>query len=306
MSSIAVLFPGQGSQQKGMGRDLAETRSEAMELWTLAEKESGLDLRGVFWDGEEKDMADTRALQPGLTVVNLSLWLAASKKLSPVAAAGHSLGEFAALVAAGVLSVEDALRAVTLRGRLMSEAGAEGQGMAAVLKLDRDAVEEVVAEARDEADAELRIANYNTPKQFVISGERAALDAAAPRIKERKGRAVPLAVSGAFHSPLIREAADEFSGVLEKLHWREPDFDVYFNVTGKPGRNAAEIRGLMQTQMTSSVMWIDTMVNMHDAGVRRFAELGPKGVLAKMAGATLKGREFEAFGVESVRGVDDL
>lgn len=306
MTSIAVLFPGQGSQQKGMGRDVAEARSEAMDLWVLAEKESGLDLRGIFWDGEDSDMADTRALQPGLTVVNLSLWLAAKGNLSPAAAAGHSLGEFAALAAAGVLSVEDAVRAVSVRGRLMADAGGEGQGMAAVLKLDRGAVEDVVAEARDRADAELRIANYNSPAQFVISGMQSALDTAAALIKERKGRAVALAVSGAFHSPLIQEAADEFATVLGRLDWREPAFPVYFNVTGRPEGDAGAIRKMMQRQMTSSVLWIDTMVNQFDTGVRRFVELGPKGVLTKLASVNLKGRDIEAQGADTLEKIRTL
>ncbi|WP_022662212.1 ACP S-malonyltransferase [Paucidesulfovibrio longus] len=295
MSDTAILFPGQGSQEKGMGRDLAEDRTWALDLWRLAERESGLPLREIYWDGEAEDMADTRALQPALTVVNLNLWMLLRERFSgadlPLAAAGHSLGEFSALVAAGVLDAEEAVKAVTLRGRFMADCGGEDHGMAAILKLDRETVEDIVDKARQEADELLLVANYNSPAQFVISGQSGALAAAGALVKERKGRAVPLAVSGAFHSPLIQEAADEFGAFLKSLDWRKPEFPVYLNVTGGAESDPAEIARTMQRQMTSSVRWIETMQNLWNAGARRFVEVGPKGVLAKLAGQNLKGRE---------------
>ncbi|MEF2144142.1 MAG: ACP S-malonyltransferase [Desulfovibrionaceae bacterium] len=291
MSDTAILFPGQGSQEKGMGRDLAEDRTWAMDLWKLAEKESGLALREIYWDGEEADMADTRALQPALTVVNLNLWMLVRERFAPLGAAGHSLGEFSALAASGVLDHKQTLKAVTLRGRLMAEAGGPGQGMAAVLKLDRPTVEEIVRKASEEAEEILIVANYNTPAQYVISGQEGALAAASALVKEHKGRAVPLAVSGAFHSPLIQDAATEFAAFLKKLEWREPAFPVYLNVTARPEADPVELVRTMQRQMTSSVHWIDTMEHLWEAGARRFVEVGPKGVLAKLAGQNLKGRE---------------
>ncbi|SKA85683.1 [Acyl-carrier-protein] S-malonyltransferase [Paucidesulfovibrio gracilis DSM 16080] len=293
MSDIAILFPGQGSQETGMGRDLAEDRFWAMDLWKLAERESGLPLREIYWDGEAKDMADTRALQPALTVVNLNLWALCRERFSgsdaPLAMAGHSLGEFSALAASGALELQDAVRAVTLRGRLMAECGDESQGMAAVLKLDRDAVEEVVEQARSESDELLLVANYNSPAQYVISGRTNALERAAALVKERKGRAVPLAVSGAFHSPLIQEAADEFATFIKGLDWREPTFPVYLNVTARPEADPDQLATVMQRQMTSSVRWIEIMQGMWDMGARRFVEVGPKNVLSKLAGQNLKG-----------------
>ena len=291
MTKTAILFPGQGSQVKGMGKDAAQARPELMDLWKAAEAESGLPLREIYWDGEEADMADTRALQPALTVVNLSLWLCRKDSLSPAATAGHSLGEYASLAAAGVLSIPDTIKAVSVRGRLMAECGKPDHGRTAILKMERDAVEELVNTAMAETGTELRIANYNTPAQFVLSGQRAALDAAAALVKEYRGRAVPLAVSGAFHSPLILEAAEEFAGTLNKLGWNAPAFPVYFNATARAEEDPEKIRVTMVSQMTSSVQWIEIIENQYDHGVRAWLELGPKAVVGKMVGPILRGRD---------------
>ncbi len=307
MTSPCLLFPGQGSQEPNMGRDLAEARTSAKELWLLAERESGLPLREIYWGGGETDMAQTRALQPALTVVNLNLWLEAKARLRPSAAAGHSLGEFAALAAAGVLGVEETVRAVTLRGALMSQAGAPGQGMAAVVKLAQADVEEIVERAQADTGAELRIANYNSPAQFVLSGQGPALDRAAELVKERKGRAIPLAVSGAFHSPLMAEAGAEFARFLGRLHWRAPAFPVYHNATALPEPSAQGARAAVERQMTSSVLWVQTMANLRAAGCRSFLELGPKGVLGKLAKANLEGLDgLEIRSVAGLAGIEAL
>ncbi len=265
-----------------MGKDVAEKHGEALDLWKLAETESGLPLREIYWDGEATDMAETRALQPALTVTGLSLWLAVKSRFTPGATSGHSLGEFASLAAAGVLSVEDTIKAVTLRGKLMSESGGEGHGMTALVKMQQGQVEEIVKAAVESTGKELKVANYNTPAQFVISGEREALEAAAEMAKEAKGRAISLAVSGAFHSPLIQEAADEFATFLGKLNWNPPAFPVFHNATALPEPDAGRIMKIMQHQMTSSVLWTQTVRAMYGMGVREFVEVGPKGVLAKM------------------------
>ncbi|QJB55858.1 ACP S-malonyltransferase [Pseudodesulfovibrio sp. zrk46] len=288
MTKIAILFPGQGSQEKGMGKDVAEKYSEALDLWKLAEAESGLPLREIYWDGEAEDMANTRALQPALTVTNLSLWLAAKSKLNAGATGGHSLGEFASLAAAGVLSMEDTIKAVTLRGKLMSESGGAGHGMAAIVKMKQDAVEEIVENAAKETGKELKIANYNSPAQFVISGEKEALDVASEQVKAAKGRAIALAVSGAFHSPLIQEAADEFASFLGGLNWNAPAFPIFHNATALPEPDADKTMAIMQKQMTSSVLWIQTLQSMYGMGLRHFVEVGPKGVLFKMLKPNLK------------------
>jgi len=298
MLSTAVLFPGQGSQELNMGRDVAEAQSSAMDLWILAEKCSGLALREIYWGAPDTapapEMSDTKALQPALTVVNVSLWLAARPKaeaLQIVGAAGHSLGEFAALAAAGVLSVEDVVKAVCERGKLMAGAGKEGHGMAAVVKLPLSAVEPLVDRAAKTSGAFLRIANYNSPAQFVLSGEKPALDAVAALVKEAKGRAVPLAVSGAFHSPLMSEPANAFAKVLEDLRWQPAQFPVCMNVTGQPERDPGVLKAMLTAQMTSSVLWTTTMQSLYAAGARRFIELGPKNVLSKLVGQNLEGKD---------------
>jgi len=298
MLPTALLFPGQGSQELNMGRDVAEAQSAAMDLWLLAEKRSGLKLREIYWGDEgatpAPEMADTRALQPALTVVNVSLWPAAKPKaaaLNIVGAAGHSLGEFAALCASGALSVEDVVAAVCERGKLMAGAGKPGHGMVAVLKLPLATVEELVASAAKQSGAFLRIANHNSPAQYVVSGEKPALDAVAALVKEAKGRAIPLAVSGAFHSPLMSEPANAFAKIIEDLHWRTPDFPVAANVTGRPEADPGVLKAMLTAQMTSSVLWTTTMESLYAAGARRFVELGPKSVLTKLAGQNLSGHE---------------
>jgi len=308
MTKLAILFPGQGSQEKGMGQDVAEKHGEALELWKMAEAESGLPLREIYWDGEEADMADTRALQPALTVTNISLWLAVKSKVAPVATAGHSLGEFASLAAAGVLSVEDTIKAVTLRGKLMADAGGEGHGMAAIVRMGQDKVEPIVEAAARDSGKELRIANYNTPAQFVISGESEALDLAEAQVKEAKGRAIRLAVSGAFHSPLIQEAADEFATFLGSLSWGAPAFPVFHNATALPEPEADKVMAIMQRQMTSSVLWIQTMQAMYAMGARDFMEVGPKGVLSKMVKPNLKdsGDDWAASAIGSLEKAEEL
>lgn len=302
----AVMFPGQGSQVKDMGRDLAEKDPEYMYWWVKAEEASQQPLREIYWDGDDKDMADTRALQPALTVVNLTLWMEASKTIKANGFAGHSLGEYTALAAAKILSPEDTLQLVSLRGRLMAEAGGADQGMAALLKMTLEGAEEVVAAAREESGKELIVANYNTPAQYVISGHKDALGVAAGLVKERKGRAIPLPVSGAFHSPLIQEAADEFSTQLKKADWNSPEVPVYFNVSAAPEANPTAIEDIMCKQMISSVRWTEITRNMYNDGGRSFIEVGPKGVLAKMVGQNLKEMEkdYTATNLGTVAAID--
>lgn len=286
----AILFPGQGSQEPGMGRDVVESSApnakDAAELWKKAERISGQPLRSIYWESNDAAlMADTRTLQPALTVVNLTLWqtLAPRLALAPFCVAGHSLGEYSALAAAGVLTPEATIELVSLRGTLMAESDPEGKGaMAAVLKLDRQSVEAIARAAAETTGETLIVANHNTPAQFVLSGSKVAMEAAMPLVKEKKGRAMPLPVSGAFHSPLMAHAAREMTAALSRATWNRPRFPVYSNVTGTAITDGGSLCELAVRQMTSSVLWIDTIINQWNDGARAWLEVGPKGTLSRM------------------------
>lgn len=306
MTQAVLLFPGQGSQESGMGRDLAETSSDAMNLWKQAERISGLPLREIYWEGDDTAMSDTRALQPALTVVNLNLWSAVAARANVCGAAGHSLGEFSAMAAAGVLSAESALELTALRGRLMAEADPDGKGgMAALLKLDQPAIEEIVAETVAQCGELLLVANYNTPGQLVISGAKAAVALACQKAKERKGRGLELKVSGAFHSPMMAEANKELAPLLRKAVWSKPKFPVYCNAHGKAVTDGESARESLLVQMTSSVQWIETVRNQYADGARRWLELGPKAVLGKMVAPCLAGTaKAEDLAIELVNNAE--
>lgn len=287
----AVLFPGQGAQEVGMGRLCAENDGEIMELWKKAERISGLPLREIYWDGDGAETAKTINVQPALTVFNLALWMKASGRFRPEAAAGHSLGEYSAMAAAGVLSFEAVLKLVSLRGRLMHEADPEGKGtMAAILKLDLSQAERCVAEAAQASGETLVIANYNTPTQFVASGTRAAIGILQEKVRQHKGRTLPLSVSGAFHSALMREAALEFAKALDglpKTSWGAARFPVYCNADPRPATDPDRIRELLKKQILSPVYWIDIIKHQWEDGFTTFVELSPKEILGKMVGAVL-------------------
>ena len=280
----AILFPGQGSQANGMGRRLAEASPDVMHLWKKAEAASGLPLRAIYWEsGDENLMAETRSLQPAITVVNLALWFYVCGRFDPVCAAGHSLGEFSALGAAGVLDVDRLIEIVALRGRLMAEADPDHVGtMYAVLRLGLDEVEAVAKDVCDRTGKLVRVANRNTPGQFAVSGHREAVEELVEEVRNRKGKAIPLAVSGAFHTPLMAEASAEFAKELDRQDWHDARFPVYCNVNGEALIEGEKIHAAVRRQMTSSVFWVDTVGNQWNAGVRRWVEFGPKGVLTRM------------------------
>lgn len=290
MREMSLLFPGQGAQVAGMGRDVADADPAAMNIWKRAESISGLPLREICWEGDEKAMSDTRVLQPALTVVCLTLWQALSRHVRPLGCAGHSLGEYSALCASGALDLDTTLHLVSLRGALMADCDPDGRGaMAAVVKLPLEKVQDIVKRCADETGLVLLVANYNTPGQYVISGEKPAVEMAGAMAKEIKGRALPLAVSGAFHSPLMKEAADGLAAHMRKAVWRKPVCPVYSNVTASALTDGESIREAMMVQMTSPVRWIEIMRAQYTDGLRSFLEVGPKAVLSKMVDRCLDG-----------------
>lgn len=307
--TLAIQFPGQGSQEKGMGRDLAEAHNDVMELWKKAESISGYALREIYWDGDDAAMARTEHLQPALTVANLGLWLRIAEKLgggARVCLAGHSLGEFSALAAGEVLALDKVLELVSLRGKLMAEADPQGSGkMAAVLKMDQGLVEDLVRQVAEQSGEMCLIANYNSPAQYVVSGTAAAIDALSPLVKAGKGRMIVLPVSGAFHSPMMSEAAAELKKLMARADWRKPRHTVFFNVTAGIENDPQGIHEIMTRQMTSSVLWTLLVRSQWDQGVRTWWECGPKNVLTKLLKANLAGKE-DSWQSLSINSLDAL
>ncbi len=278
---VGLLFPGQGSQFVGMGRGLAEEFPAAAAVFAEADDVLGVPLSRIAWDGPEEELTATRNAQPAILTHSVAVLRVLGDMLPAGLAAGHSLGEFSAHVAAGTLPFEDALRAVRLRGELMYETGTKRPGtMAAVLGLDDDAVDELCRAASGDG-AVCVPANYNAPSQVVISGDVAAVERATetgPGAGAR--RVVPLNVSGAFHSPLMATAEQGLETHLAGTELATPAFPVVSNVTAQPGTDPMEVRRLLVEQLTSPVRWTASMRTMLDAGVTTFYELGPGTVLA--------------------------
>ena len=276
---IAILFPGQGSQYVGMAKEFLEADAGARELMAMAERVSGMPLSRLCLEGPMEELTRTLYLQPAMTVVNLICWQALVKAgVKADFFAGHSLGEYAALCAAGVMSPEETLTLVTERGRLMErEAGANPGGMHAVVKLDIETVRGIVAAAQ--AKGAITLANHNSAEQIVISGEMAALEAAAELVKEKGGKAIPLKVSGAWHSDLIKGAVPDFEQALAKVQAKAPHTPLLFNVTAAAETDPAAIRTIMASQIASTVRWYEIVQHLLAAGVTVFIEVGPKTVL---------------------------
>mgnify|MGYP000339076820 FL=1 len=273
----ALLFPGQASQYVGMGRDLHNDVARARELFDIANDIMGTDLKRICFEGPAEELKQTRYTQPAIFVHSVIAAELIDEDIS--AAAGHSLGEYSALVAAGALTFEDGMRLVRKRGELMQESGTRSPGtMAAVIGAEPALVEEVCAEAADTGI--VQPANFNSPGQIVISGSIDGVDRAMALLKEKGVRIVKkLPVSGAFHSPLMQYAQDELGAVLEQTPISDARFPVYSNVTAGPERDAADIRENLLRQVTSPVLWQKSMENMIADGVEQFIESGPGNVL---------------------------
>jgi [acyl-carrier-protein] S-malonyltransferase len=287
MGTTALLFPGQGSQQVGMGQDLAQGYSQAHSLYEQADEILGISLSEICFEGPQETLNDTVNTQPAIFVTSLAalrVLETAGKLAVPAMVAGHSLGELTALVAAGAMDFEDGLRLVRERGRLMKVAGERSPGgMAAVLKMDDAEVERACRDAGDETGKAVQIANYNSPGQVVISGDSEALARAIELLKERGGRRIiPLAVSIAAHSPLMATVVQEFRAAIDDTPLREPKVPVVANISGRPLIGVEEIRAELAGQLTWPVRWTSSMQWMIGKGVSTFVEVGPKDVLGKL------------------------
>lgn len=279
--SLALIFPGQGSQVVGMGRALADEFDEAARTFREADEVLGIPLSRIMWEGPESELVQTRNAQPAILTHSVAVTRVMGRRLGAASmAAGHSLGEFSAHVAARTLSFADALAAVRRRGELMFQAGEARPGaMAAVLGMDEEELAALCARASTEGSVVV-IANLNSPGQIVISGDLDAVERAMEGAREAGARrVVPLNVSGAFHSRLMEPAREGLRSELRAISFHRPAFPIISNVTGEPVTEGEEARRLLVDQLTSPVRWSACVSRMVEAGASRFLEVGPGSVL---------------------------
>jgi [acyl-carrier-protein] S-malonyltransferase len=289
---LAFVFPGQGSQYVGMGKALFEASGAARRVFQQADEILGFKLSTLCFEGPAEELEDTINAQPAILTVSLACLAALRERLEvlgqkwqpPRFVAGHSLGEYTALVAAGSLDFGDALRLVRERGRLMKEQGDHRPGgMAAVIGLDRQTLEAACSLARQETHGVVSVANANSPEQFVISGDRLALDRAIELIRAAGARTVvPLRISIASHSPLMQQAAARLAEIIDRSPLRDPQVPVVTSIAGQVRTSADHIRAELSTQMVAPVEWVGSVREMAANGVDTFIEIGPGQVLSRL------------------------
>jgi [acyl-carrier-protein] S-malonyltransferase len=291
---VAFVFPGQASQYVGMGKDLYEGNSLVKEIYDRAEEILGFELKKICFEGPEELLKQTKITQPAIFVHSYVVSKLLDGKLKADMTAGHSLGEYSALVYADALDFETALMIVKVRGELMQKAGEQNPGtMAAIVGLDDEKVRKICNEVKDGI---VQPANFNAIGQVVISGEVEAVKMAMEIAKREGAKMVKeLVVSGAFHSPLMESAKEELKKILDEVEFRKPKIPVYFNVTAKPTFEVEEIKDLLYHQITKPVLWTQTILNMRSDGAVKFYEIGPGKVLQGLIKRTLDDVEVAGF-----------
>lgn len=290
----AYVFPGQGSQFPGMGKDLYESNSEAKTMFDKANEILGFNITEIMFNGTDEDLKQTKVTQPAVFLYSVALAKSLGEDFKPDMTAGHSLGEFSALVAAGVLSFEEGLKLVSIRANAMQKACEMAPStMAAVLKLSDETVEEICASI---SEGIVVAANYNCPGQVVISGEECAIDAACQKMLEAGAkRALKLKVGGAFHSPLMEPARAELAAAIEAAEFKTPKCPIYQNVTAQAETNPEIIKTNLVAQLTAPVRWTQSVMNMVNDGADSFTEVGPGSVLQGLISKISNGVEVNGI-----------
>ena len=304
LKNVAFVFPGQGSQYVGMGKDLLENYDVAATIFNEANSALGFDLKKLCFEGPEAELKRTEITQPAiLTTAVAAFEVIKQKGFLPVVAAGHSLGEYSALTAAGSLDFMDAVRVVHLRGKFMQNAVAEGEGaMMAILGLPYEKVLEITSYA---TSGIVSAANFNSPGQVVISGEKVAVDDVAEECKkEGAKRAIPLQVSAPFHCSLMQPAADRLQAELSKVTIKDATFPVVSNVDGEYVTDGKAIGDKLIAQVTGAVLWQQSVENMISHGINTFVEIGPKTVLSGLIKKI--NREVKVLNIEDVATVKNV
>ena len=299
MGKIAFIFPGQGAQSVGMGKDVYEHSAVGKEVYDRFDAIIGRKLTNVCFNGPEEDLKQTINTQPAILATSLALLEALKERtdITPDFVAGHSLGEYGALYTAGVLSLDDTIKAIAKRAELMSQA--KSGSMAAVLGLSQDVLEEIISGV----DGVVSIANYNTPEQLVITGEEQAV-AEVSKLASEKGakRVIPLAVSGAFHSALMKPAGEEFALFVKDLKFNDASIPVVTNVDAKETKKGSDFEEKMPRQIYSSVYWTQIIQHMMSQGVDTMIEIGPGSVLM---GLNRKiSRDIKTYSVSNLEAIE--
>ena len=307
MKKIALLFPGQGSQKVGMGQDLHQEFGFVRELFDMAEETTRINLSRLCFQGPMAELTTTINLQPAITAVNLAFYKAlASENRLPAITAGHSLGEYGALTAAGILGEEDTFKAVFRRGELMHRESLKHAGaMQAIIGFTIAQVNDLIS--RTPVEGPVSVANHNFEHQVVITGSPEPVTAVAAAAKQEGARTVPLKVSGAWHSQLIEGAMEDFSAFLDTVAFNAPQIPVIHNVTADLMEDPDQIRNTMARQLCSPVKWYDTMLMLMDQEVEFFVEAGPGKVLTGLLKKTLpKDYPAQIFTVNSIKSLESF